>query len=167
MPQTVAQREQPPTVVPRERLIVLVEVGNVGERGGQAVLVRRTQARADCLLYLTQTAREGELLFVVDGLAAEHQHGVFVHAFVDRCHIGGSKGLGYIDAAHLGCETGADLAKADGHGWALPRMLFSILGPSQPLVTIAPRSWLRARPAPVATRRCDRTSPRCRRTACG
>src|SRR2546427_1502436 len=43
-------------------------LGHVGEGGGQAVLLRRAQARADGVLELTQAAAEGELLLVVDRL---------------------------------------------------------------------------------------------------
>src|SRR5256712_9505268 len=62
-----AARARPP-VVPGEHLVVLVEIGHVGEGGGQAVLLRRAQARADRVLELTQAAAEGELLLVVDRL---------------------------------------------------------------------------------------------------
>ena len=87
MPQAVADGEEPPAIVPCVRSVVLVEVGDVGEGGGQAVLVRRAQARADGVLDVAQAAGEGELLLVVELLVVEHQHRVPVHAGVDRRYV--------------------------------------------------------------------------------
>ena len=71
MPESIADGEQPATIVTGEHLVVLVEVGHVGERRRQAVFVRRAQARADGQLDLAEALGEGQLLVVVDRLAVE------------------------------------------------------------------------------------------------
>ena len=103
----------------------LIEVGDVGEGGGQAQLLRRAQARADRVLDLAQAAGEGELLRVVDLLVVEHQHGVPVHPGVDGRDVLGGQRLGHVDALDFGGEARADLAGADGHGGGLLSRLVS------------------------------------------
>ena len=95
--------------------LILVEVGDVGEGGGQAVFVRRPQARADSQLDLAEASRESQLLLVVDRLAVEDQHGVPVHAGVDRLDLVGRQRPGHVDAFHFRGEAQADLAGDDGH----------------------------------------------------
>src|SRR3989454_11351448 len=121
-----AARARPP-VVPGEGLVVLVEIGHVGEGGGEAVLLRRAQARADRVLELTQTAAERELLLVVDLLVVEDQDGVRVHSGMDRRHVFRGEGVGHVDAFDFGGEARADLARDDGHGGGLPSCFEAVI----------------------------------------
>ena len=52
-------------------------------------------------LELAEMAGEGELLVVGDRLIAEHQHGVAVHAGLDRGDLVAREGTAVIDAADL------------------------------------------------------------------
>jgi hypothetical protein len=115
VPETVADGEEPPPIVPRVHAIVLVEIGDVGERRRQAVLVRRAQAGPDRVLDLPQAPGEGELLLVAQRLIVEHEHGVAVHAVVDPCDLLLGERLGQVDAVDLGGEAWTDLAGLDGH----------------------------------------------------
>src|SRR6266540_4144558 len=83
MPEPVAEAEEPPPILPGEDLVVLVEIGHVGKGGGEAVLVRCAQARADGVLDLSQAPGESELLLVVDALIVEDEHGIAIHAGVN------------------------------------------------------------------------------------
>ena len=87
VPESIAEGEQPAAIVTGEHLVVLVEIGHVGEGGGQPILVRSPQARADRELDLAEATGEGQLLRVVDRLAVEDQHGVPVHRSVDRLDL--------------------------------------------------------------------------------
>src|SRR5438094_670239 len=116
VPEAVADGEEPAPVVAREHLMMLVEVRYVGERGRQAVLVRRPQARADRVLELAQAAAEGQLLGVVDALVAEHEHRVLVHPGVDRRHLVRRERLAEVEPLDFGGEARADLTRRDGHG---------------------------------------------------
>ena len=64
-------------------LAFLVEVGDVGEGRVEAQL-RTAHRRVGALLERAEIAREGELLLVADVLAGQDEHGVPVHAGVDR-----------------------------------------------------------------------------------
>src|SRR5882762_11763865 len=46
---------------------------------------------------------------------AEHQHGVLVHAGVDRRDLLTGHRLSHVDAVHFACEAGPDLADGDAH----------------------------------------------------
>ena len=82
---------------------------------GRRVFVGGAQAGADGVLDLAQALGEGELLGVVDLLVVEHQHGVLVHAGMDRRHLVRRQRLAHVDAVDFACEAGADLANGDGH----------------------------------------------------
>src|SRR6516225_12147756 len=71
VPEPVPDGEEPSPILPSERLVVLVEVGYVGEGRGEAILVSCAQPRADGFLELAQAPREGELPCVVDELVVE------------------------------------------------------------------------------------------------
>ena len=86
---------------------------------GRRVLVGRAQAGADGVLDLAQALREGELLRVVDLLVAEHQHGVLVHAGMDRRHLVRRQRPAHVDAVDLAREAGTDLADGDCHEFLL------------------------------------------------
>src|SRR5438046_4203713 len=121
VPQPVADREQSPPVVPREDVVVLVEVGHVGEGRRQPVLVGSAQAGADCVLELTEAPAEGELLLVGELLIVEDEHGVLVHPGMDRLDVGGGERPREVDTADFSGETGTDLASRDGHRRQPPR----------------------------------------------
>ena len=114
MPQTVAQPEEPGPVVPCVDFAVLVEVGHVGKGGGKPLIARGAQAGADGVLDVAQAPREGELLVVGDPLVVEDEHGVPVHAGVDRLDLVGRQRPGHVDAFHFRGEAQADLAGDDG-----------------------------------------------------
>src|SRR5262245_27617884 len=113
MPEPVADREQPTAVVAGERLVVLVEIGHVGEGRGQPVVVGSAQARAGRVLELAEAARERELLIVVDVLIVEDQHRVLVHALVDRRHLVGGERLAGVQSLDLGGEAWPDLTRLE------------------------------------------------------
>ncbi len=115
MPEAIAEAEQPAPVVAREHVLVLVQVRDVGKRGGQPQLVGRAQAGADGVLDVTQAAREGQLLLVVERLVVEDQHRVAVHAGVDLRDLLGGERAGQVETVDLGGEAGPDLAKRDAH----------------------------------------------------
>ncbi len=115
MPQAIADGEQPAPVLAREGCVVLVEVGDVGEGRGQARLIGRPQAGADGVLDVAQALGEGELLGVVDLLVVEYQHGIPVHAGVDRRHLVRCQRLAHVDALDFAREAGPDLADGDCH----------------------------------------------------
>jgi hypothetical protein len=122
MPEPIADGEQPAAIVARERRVVAIEIGDVGEGRRQAVLGRGAQTGPDGVLDLAQAPGEGELLGIIDVLLAKHQHGVAVHAGVDRCHLVLGERLAHVDALDLARKTRADLADGDGH-W---RILLSL-----------------------------------------
>jgi hypothetical protein len=116
MPEAVADRIQASAVIARERPVVLVEVGDIGERVGQTVLLRTAQAGGNGQLDFAEALREGQLLLVGEGLIVEDQHGVLVHALVNGRNILGRERLGEVEAGGLADETRTDLADAEGHG---------------------------------------------------
>ena len=67
-------------------------------------------------LQLAELAREGELLLVGDVLVAEHQHGVLVHAGLDRRDVVAPERLAAIDAGDLGGEAGTQGMQRYRHG---------------------------------------------------
>ena len=68
-----------------------------------------------------ERAGEGHLLVIVDGLVAEHQHAVLLHAEVDALQGLGIGNAAQVDAAHLGHEHRVQGGEAQGHvelrGW--------------------------------------------------
>ena len=60
--------------------------------------------------------RERHLLLVGQLLAAEHQHGKFVHAGFDGRDVGLRERLGDVDAGDLAGERGLNGADGDRHG---------------------------------------------------
>ena len=84
MPQAVADREQPPPVVAGERLVVLVEVRDIGKCRRETVFARaRRRLVPIAKLDLAEAAGEGKLLLVIDVLIAEDEDSVFVHPGMD------------------------------------------------------------------------------------
>ena len=116
MPQTVADREQPPAIVAGERLVVLVEVRDIGKGRRQTVFARRAQARTDRQLDLAEAAGKSELLLVVDILIAEDEDGIFVHAGMDVGDVLRRERPAHIDAFDLAGKAGADLTDMTGIG---------------------------------------------------
>ena len=131
MPEAVADGEEPPPVVPRVHVVVLVEIGHVGEAGGQAVLVGGAEARADGVLDVPEALGEGELLLVVDVLVVKDEHRVLVHAGMDRVHLFLGQRLGHVHAFNLGGEARPDLSCGDGHGGGLPMACAYDSGPGR------------------------------------
>src|SRR6476661_5596720 len=115
VPQAVADREQPPPIVAGERLVVLVEVRDIGKRRWETVFARQAQARPDRQLDLAETAGEGELLLVIDVLIAEDEDSVPVHTGMNVGDLFRRERPAHVDAFDLTGETWADLADPDGH----------------------------------------------------
>ena len=106
VPQPVAQTEQPPPVVARQHLVVLVEVGDVVDVHRQPALVTLRDV-AGRLLQRAEVAAERKLRLVGEVLVVEHQHAVLVHAGGDRRGIGVRQRLGDVDAGDLAGEERA------------------------------------------------------------
>ena len=115
MPQPVAQRRHAPLVVARELAALLVDVGDVGE-GRVEPQLRTAHRRVGALLERTEIAREGELLFVTDVLAGQHQHGVPVHAGVDRVDFVRRQRPARVDVRHAAADMGRERMDFDWHG---------------------------------------------------
>src|SRR5207237_7970508 len=73
-------------------------------------------AGADRVLDLAEAAGEGQLLLVVELLVVENEHGVGVHAGVDRRHRLRRQRPRQVEAIHFSGEAGTDLAEPDGPG---------------------------------------------------
>jgi len=84
MPELVAEIEHAAAVVARHHLVVLAEIGDVGDVEGQPALAVLHDMAADGALDLAEIAAEGELLLVGDRLVVEHQHGVAIHPRLDQ-----------------------------------------------------------------------------------
>ena len=63
-----------------------------------------------------EALRERELLGIVEGLVAEDQHRIPVHAGTQLLERVPVMDLAQIDRADLGREVGGELAESDGHG---------------------------------------------------
>jgi hypothetical protein len=70
VPQQVAETEQPASIVARQHLVVLVEVGDVVQVHADATVLGRCDI-AGRLLEWAERLAEGELLVVVDLLVVE------------------------------------------------------------------------------------------------
>ena len=116
MPQPVAQLEEPLAVVGRDDLAVPVEVGEIAHARAQPALRRLADgARPHLLLERPECAAEGELLLVGDVLVVEHQHGVAVHAGVDRRGVRGAERLAEIEARDLAADDRVKRPDFEGH----------------------------------------------------
>ena len=69
------------------------------------------------VLQLAEMPGEGELLFVGDVLVREHQHGVAVHACLDRRNLIAAESLAAVDPGDLRREGWMQLAKRYRHRW--------------------------------------------------
>src|SRR5712672_393734 len=116
MPQAVAEIEQMNTAVARQRLAILVEVGNIVKAGTEAGILWLDDIAAARILALAEIQRERHLLLVGNVLIAEQQHGVSVHAGLD---VGGflrRQRLPQIDAGNLAEKMRVKLPDRDRHG---------------------------------------------------
>ena len=84
MPQPVAEIEAAPAVVAGEQVAVLIEIGDVAHLVTEAALVGTGHVVRGVELDLAEARGEGDLLGVGQRLIAEHQHGIAVHAGMDR-----------------------------------------------------------------------------------
>ncbi len=103
-------------VIPRQRLAVLAEVGDVVQPGAQPVVLLLGDGAAAGLLALAEIQCKGELLLVSDVLAVEHQHGIFVHRSLDLARLLTRQGLAQIEARDLADKMLLQLADCDCHG---------------------------------------------------
>ena len=105
MPQPVAQPEQPPPIVARQDLVVLVEVGDVVHVHRQAALGTLCDV-AGRLLQRAEVAAERKLGVIGEVLVMEYQHTILIHSGRDCRGIGVRQRLRDVDAGHLACEEG-------------------------------------------------------------
>ena len=88
MPQPVGQLEEPNSVFSRHDVPVLVEVGEIGDARAEALLLAFSDMPWRVVaLQLAEMAGKRDLLFIGDVLVAEDQHGIFVHASLDRGNL--------------------------------------------------------------------------------
>ena len=110
MPQPIAQRIETPPIVPRERLVISVEVRHIGERRIETQLLRLGDRIAARVFQVTEIQRERQLRFVGQMLVAKHQHGVAIHARLDRCAFVARDRSRDVHAGHLAREFRHDPA---------------------------------------------------------
>ena len=76
------------SVFSRHDVPVLVEVGEIGDARAEALLLAFSDMpRRVVALQLAEMPGECDLLFVGDVLIAEDQHGILVHAHLDRGNL--------------------------------------------------------------------------------
>ena len=115
VPQAVTDREESAAVVVRHYLLVLVEVGDVGEHGRQTVFVRLAQAITAGVLEFAESAAEGQVLLVGEILIVEDEHGMRIHRGVDGGHVLGRDGVAQIQAVDFGGEALTNLLGGERH----------------------------------------------------
>src|ERR1700712_5468205 len=103
-------------VVSRQRLAILAEIGDVIEAAGEAPVLCFRDSAAARIFAFAEIAREGLLLLVGNVLAVEDQHGILVHAVLDRARFVCGEGLGEIDAGYFADEMRMKLSNRDRHG---------------------------------------------------
>src|SRR6185295_2550564 len=114
MPQLVADREEPPAVVLPERLVVAVQVRDVGEHRPQAVVRRAAQAVAHRVFERPQRRGEREVLLVRERLVVKDEYRVAVHRGVDLLRVLWSERRGEVDAVDLGADVPAERTDVKG-----------------------------------------------------
>jgi hypothetical protein len=122
VPELVAEIEHAAAVVAGQRLVVLIEVGDVVHADRQPPLLRLGDVVAGGVLDLAEIARERHLLVVGQLLVVEDEDGVLVHAGLDGGDVLAAERLGEVSARDLADEDGMELADRDRH-LAPPRML--------------------------------------------
>ena len=121
MPEAVADGEEPSPIVPRHRLLVLVEIRHIGKRAWQASVFRRAQACPGSVLERAQAQGERKMLLVVDVLVVKDEHRVLVHPVVNGRHLVGGERFAQIDSLDLGGKARPDLSHLDRHCGASTR----------------------------------------------
>ena len=115
MPQPVAEVEHASPIVARQRLLVLVEIGRILHVERQPPLGRGRDMPSGRRLQRAEIARERALRIVGQLLIVEHQHGVVIHAGLDRRDILTRQRLRDVHARHLAGELRMDRADAECH----------------------------------------------------
>jgi len=120
MPQPVAELEEPDPVLGGNDGAALVEVREIGDAGANPrIAIFADMAGRLVALQLAEMPGERDLLRVAEILVAEHQHGVAVHAGLDRGDLVGRERLGTVDTADLTGKGRVELIDRDRH----PRLL--------------------------------------------
>lgn len=111
MPQSVGQLEQMGAAVRWQRLAGAVDIGEIADpapQGAGLVVAAEMNVPIEAALPLpfdlAEMQGEGELLLVGELLAAIDQHGMAVHAGLDRSHALRRQRFAAIDAADLAGE---------------------------------------------------------------
>ena len=110
MPEHVTQVEQPHAGLAAERLPVAAEVRDVVHAGLQALVLGLGDVAAARIFEPPEILAERHLLLVGDLLVVEHEHGVTVHARLDRRDLVRCQRFRDLDARHLTHEHRMDLA---------------------------------------------------------
>ena len=95
--------------------VVAIEVRDVGELDREPALVGLDDVAVHRQLDLAEVAAERDLLLVGELLVVEHQHGIAIHAGLDRRDLVGLERPAQIDAADLADEQRMQLANLHGH----------------------------------------------------
>ena len=117
MPKHITQAVQPAPVIPCQNCIVLIQVGDIGERRMQPLLTRLADPGAAGFLKVAEQTAERELLLVGDPLVTEHQYAMCGDRGFNRG--GGSRveRLRQIDPANFGGEHGMQRMDTESHGF--------------------------------------------------
>jgi hypothetical protein len=116
MPQPVAELEEPHAVLGRHDPAVLVEVGEISDARSEPLVFALADMAGRCIAFeLAEVAGEGDLLFVGDVLVAEDEHGVSVHAPLDRDDFFVAERLAAVYTRDLSCEDRMQRTDRYGH----------------------------------------------------
>ena len=116
MPQPVAELEEPDPILVGHDVAVLVEVGEIRDaRAEPMVLALSDMPRRVVILELAEMAGERDLLLVGDVLVAKDEHGIFVHARLDRSDLLWAERLAAIDTRNFSGKDRVERADRYGH----------------------------------------------------
>ena len=116
MPKPVAEPEHADAVVLRQRILVLVQVGDIRHLPVDAARFGLLDvAHLAGNFQRAEIAREGFLLLVGKVLIVEHQDGVLVHARLDRCDVLRRQRFGQIDTIDFTADGGTKRTDGNGH----------------------------------------------------
>jgi len=116
MPEAITELEEPHAILGGHDLAVLIEVGEVRDAGTEAMILRFpdvTERRV--VLQGAEVEGERDLLLVGEGLLAEDEDGVPVHARLDGRHLLAADGARGVDARDIAGERALQRADGDGH----------------------------------------------------
>jgi len=125
VPQPVAQLEKPPPIIGGYDRAVLVEIREITDAAGQALLCGLGDVAALLGVRLTKIIGEYLLLLVCDDLVAKDQDGILIHPGFDRRNVVAPGGLSQVNRGHFSNEDG--MQRPDGN-WHDDGLLSGVLG---------------------------------------